>query len=60
MVDIFWRVAPSGVLVKRALKKVLGGLFRVGWNGIFFEIFFLFPFSGNSLIQFLQEFSIAK
>jgi len=45
MVDIFWRVAPSGVLVKRALKKVLGGLFRVGWNGIFFEIFLIF-FSG--------------
>ena len=37
MVDIFWRVAPSGVLVKKALKKVLGGLFRVGWNGIFWK-----------------------
>jgi hypothetical protein len=42
MVDIFWRVAPSGVLVKRALKKVLGGLFRVGWNGIFLKFFGFF------------------
>jgi hypothetical protein len=39
MVDIFWRVAPSGVLAKRALKKVLGGHFRVGWNGIFLKLF---------------------
>jgi hypothetical protein len=60
MVDIFWRVAPSGVLAKRALKKVLGGLFRVGWNRIFFEIILIFFNSWNSLIQILHEFSIAK
>ena len=34
-VDILIRVAPSSVLVKRALKKDLGGLFRVGWNVFF-------------------------
>ena len=45
MVDILIRVAPSVVLVKRALKKDLGRLLRVGWNGIFFEIIldFFFP-----------------
>ena len=45
------KVAPSVVLVKRALKKVLGRLLRVGWNGIFFEIildFFLIKFPGIS------------
>jgi hypothetical protein len=32
MIGIFWRLAPSGVFVKRALKKVLGGLFSLqGW-----------------------------
>ncbi len=55
MVDNLSKVAPSVVLVKRALKKVLGGLLRVGWNGIFFEIIlFFFQFSWNFLIQFLQ------
>jgi hypothetical protein len=45
------RVAPSVVLVKRALKKVLGRLLRVGWNGIFFEIIldFFFFFLPNFL-----------
>jgi hypothetical protein len=45
-------VAPSVVLVKRALKKDLGRLLRVGWNGIFFEIildFFFFFFLPNFL-----------
>ena len=59
MVDILSKVAPSVVLVKRALKKVLGGLLRVGWNGIFFEIildfFFFYQISWNFLIQFSQE-----
>jgi hypothetical protein len=42
-------VAPSVVLVKRALKKVLGRLLRVGWNGIFFEIILDFFFLPNFL-----------
>jgi hypothetical protein len=51
VVDILRRVAPSVVLVKRALKKVLGRLLRVGWNGIFFEIIleFFFFFLPNFL-----------
>ena len=49
MVDILIRVAPSVVLVKRALKKDLGRLLRVGWNGIFFEIILDFFFLPNFL-----------
>ncbi len=47
MVDILSKVAPSGVLVKRSLKTVLGGLLRVGWTRIFFKYF------GNSFLNFL-------